>query len=320
MSAPFVDPDGDTLTYRVSSSPPNVVTAALTGGSTVTLTAVGLGTATIQVTATDPGGLSAMLSFAVTVSSSGNLPPEPVGTLPPLTIIQADEAAVTVDVAGAFHDPDGDRLTYGASSSRLAVAAVLVSGSRVTVTPRAPGSTMVTVTATDTGGSNRTATQSFRVTVLQPFTDDPIVPGVTPVRAVHFTELRARIDALRSTGRSGAVLLDRPGAAAWGDAGPARASARAAAGAGRGVLRGGAGGPALDGRVTGGGVDPDPGRARDGASRLGAGAGVRRPSISVARGRDFALSTISVTVVSHNSLYGTLKRRGPDLAFYKTFH
>ena len=29
------------------------------------------------------------------------------------------------------------------------------------------------------------------------FTDDPLVPGVTPVRAVHLLELRARIDALR---------------------------------------------------------------------------------------------------------------------------
>ena len=29
------------------------------------------------------------------------------------------------------------------------------------------------------------------------FTDDPLVPGVTPVRAVHFAELRSRIDALR---------------------------------------------------------------------------------------------------------------------------
>ena len=30
-----------------------------------------------------------------------------------------------------------------------------------------------------------------------PFTDDPVRPGVTPVRAVHFTELRTRIDGLR---------------------------------------------------------------------------------------------------------------------------
>ena len=196
VSPPFVDPDGDALTYHVSWSQPDVVTVEDAGGTRVTLTAVGVGTATIRVTATDPGGLSATLSFTVTVSSR-NQPPEPVGTLPPLTV-EADEAAVTVDVAGAFRDPDGDRLTYGASSSRPAVAAVSVSGSRVTVTPRAPGSATVTVTATDAGGSSGTATQSFGVTVLRPFTDDPIVPGETPIRAAHVTELRTRIDGLRA--------------------------------------------------------------------------------------------------------------------------
>ena len=35
-------------------------------------------------------------------------------------------------------------------------------------------------------------------TETAPFTDDPIVPGETPVRAVHFTELRARIDGARA--------------------------------------------------------------------------------------------------------------------------
>ena len=35
-------------------------------------------------------------------------------------------------------------------------------------------------------------------TALQPFTDHPIVPGVTPVKAVHFTQLRTRIDELRA--------------------------------------------------------------------------------------------------------------------------
>ncbi len=208
VSAPFVDPDGDALTYDVSWSQPDVVTVEDAGGTRVTLTAVGVGTATIRVTATDPGGLSATLSFTVTVSR-GNQPPEPVGTLPPLTI-EADEAAVTVDVAGAFRDPDGDRLTYEASSSRPAVAAVSVSGSRVTVTPRAPGSATVTVTATDAGGSSRTATQSFGVTVLRPFTDDPIVPGETPIRAVHVTELRTRIDGLRAAAGLGRFAWTDP--------------------------------------------------------------------------------------------------------------
>ena len=96
-----------------------------------------------------------------------NRPPETVGTLAPLTI-GVDEAAVSVEVQGALRDPDGDALTYGATSSRPAVAAVAVSGSGVTVTPISPGSATVTVTATDVGGSNTAAIQSFTVTVVAP--------------------------------------------------------------------------------------------------------------------------------------------------------
>ena len=111
--------------------------------------------------------------------------------------IGVDEGAVTVEVSGAFRDPDGDALTYGARSSAPAVASVSLSGSVLTVTPASEGVAVVTVTATDISGSNTMATQSFAVTVVRPFTDHPIVPGETSVRAVHFTELRTRIDALR---------------------------------------------------------------------------------------------------------------------------
>ena len=130
----------------------------------------------------------------------GNRPPETVASLAPLTL-GVDDPAVPVEVGDAFRDPDGDRLIYGAASSEPAVAAVAVRGSTVTVTPIGEGTATVTVTATDASGSNGTATQTFLVTVhpagARRFTDDPIVPGVTPVRAVHFTELRARIDVLR---------------------------------------------------------------------------------------------------------------------------
>ena len=126
-----------------------------------------------------------------------NRPPEPVGTLPDRTQ-PVDGGALVVDVAGAFRDPDGDALTYGATSSAPTVATVWVAGSGVTVTPMSPGSATVTVTATDVEGSNTPATQSFAVTVVASFTDHPIVPGETPVRAIHFSELRSRIDALRT--------------------------------------------------------------------------------------------------------------------------
>ena len=127
-----------------------------------------------------------------------NRPPERVGTLAPL-IIGVDDAAVSLDVAAAFRDPDGDRLSYRATSSVPLVAATAVSGSTVTVTSVAAGTATVTATATDPSGLS--ATQSFRVTVTATatgsFIDDPLVPGATPVKAVHFTELRTRIDALR---------------------------------------------------------------------------------------------------------------------------
>ena len=68
----------------------------------------------------------------------------------------------------------------------------------MTVTAVAPGRAVITVTATDTGGSNTSAMQTFGVRVPTPFTDHPVVAGVTPVKAIHFTELRTRIDILRS--------------------------------------------------------------------------------------------------------------------------
>lgn len=42
------------------------------------------------------------------------------------------------------------------------------------------------------------------------FTDDPLVPGVTPVRAVHFTELRTHIDTLRISYGLGAYSWTPP--------------------------------------------------------------------------------------------------------------
>ena len=199
VAAAFRDPDGDLLTYTAASSAPAVASVS-TAGSMVTLAPVRPGSATVTVTATDPDGLTAAQTFAVTVAPPDNRPPVAVGTLAPLTI-GSGEPAVSVDVAAAFRDPDGDLLTYTATSSAPAVASVSTAGSMVTLAPVRPGSATVTVTATDPDGL--TAAQTFAVTVAAraAFTDHPIRPGVTPIKAVHFIELRARIDALRARSR-----------------------------------------------------------------------------------------------------------------------
>ena len=202
--------------------------------------------------------LAAIADFRSSGLACEGSPPVVAATLPDRTLAQ--DGTLDVDVSRAFVDLDGDPLTYMASSSAPRVVTALVAGARVRLTAVGAGTATIRVTATDPGGLS--ATQSFTVTVSTPvpgsFTDDPIQPGVTPVRAVHFRELRSRIR--RPAGRNGswAVCLDGSGPASGGNPGPARAPARAAVGAGRGVRSVGAGGAALDGCVASGGVDPDP--------------------------------------------------------------
>ena len=152
LSGAFSDPDADVLTYSAVSSSPAVATASVSG-SVLTVTRVSVGEATVTVTAPDGGGTntSALQRFVVAVR---NDPPVAVGDLPALVL---SDAAMTVDLSGAFSDPDGDALTYSAVSSSPAVATVSVSGPVLTVTAVSVGAATVTVTATDAGGSNASA-------------------------------------------------------------------------------------------------------------------------------------------------------------------
>ena len=159
VAGAFSDPDDDDLTYEAVSGSEDVATASVSG-SEVTVSGVAAGTATVTVTATDPGGLSATQTFGVTVGGA-NRAPAAADAIPDQTLeVGAD---VVVDVTGAFSDPDDDDLTYDASSDDDLVATASVSGSEVTVSGVAAGTATVTVTATDPGGLS--ATQTFDVTV-----------------------------------------------------------------------------------------------------------------------------------------------------------
>ncbi len=93
-----------------------------------------------------------------------NQAPQAVGSLGTLTFSVG--GTVTVDVAPNFRDPDGDALTFSATSSDAGIVGVAVSGSSMDVAGNAPGTATVTVTARDPGGL--TATQQLGVTVDGP--------------------------------------------------------------------------------------------------------------------------------------------------------
>ncbi len=158
-----------------------VRTAAWTSGSLeYALTGLADGTEyDVQVRGVNGHGAGAW-SATSTATTLPNGPPSPVGTLAARTL-RVGEAAVTVDVSGAFRDPEGDALTYGAVSSAPGVASVSVSGSSVEVSPVSGGTATVTVKATDLSGSNTAAEQQFSVRVRnrRGVSVDPVSLSVT---------------------------------------------------------------------------------------------------------------------------------------------
>ena len=157
VSPYFVDPDGDTLTYSAVISDPATASIAVANG-VVTIVAAAQGEATVTVTGTDPGGLSAQQEFAVIVPNRG---PEVTGAIPADTIFLGDTASL--DVSGYFIDPDGDALTFAAETSDATVVTASAAGSVVTVVAETRGDATVAVRATDTEGL--AVEQSFEVTV-----------------------------------------------------------------------------------------------------------------------------------------------------------
>ena len=122
----FSDPDGDNLAYTVATSDAATATAA-SDGSSVTVAAITQGSATISVTATDPGGLSATQSFGVTV----HRPPFVVNFATPAVSVPEGDTVVLEVVASTPPDTfltvryslgaDGDPATEDADEADYAI-------------------------------------------------------------------------------------------------------------------------------------------------------------------------------------------------------
>ena len=131
-----------------------------------------------------------------------NLPPRYTGVLPSLDLLV--DTFRGIGLSAVFFDPNGDPLrfvAYDLDSVERSVDAWTVRNWLYVSTSDEVGSDLVRVTATDI--HQRRVTHEFLVTVkARPdraplrFTDPTLVPGVTPVRAAHFQELRDAIDTL----------------------------------------------------------------------------------------------------------------------------
>ena len=212
LSSSFTDPDGDTLTFTASSSQTSYVTVSVSS-STLTLTPVAAGSSSISVTASD-GTASATASFTATVTlpqvlddpPESDPPPDQTPEIPPLedltptpnspptgsllaVTLTEGGSAKTINLSNSFSDPDGDTLSFTASSSQTSYVTASVSGSTLTLTPVAAGSSSISVTANDGTAS---ATASFTATVVPrgsseapPNNRPPVVVGsVNPVTLV----------------------------------------------------------------------------------------------------------------------------------------
>ncbi len=238
----FTDPDGDTLSYRASSSDTSMVIVSASG-SAIAITTVTKGTAAVTATATDPEGLSVQQNFEVTVP---NQAPVAVGSIPALELTTG--RSVELNVASYFSDPDGDALTYSASVSDSAVASASMAGSVVTIRGLREGSVAVIVTATD--GDNMSAMQEAPLTVslvdrivINPARPRVFSPGEeVPLAAVVFdingatiqeatVEWSSSVPAVATVSPEGVVATVAQGTASVAAvSGPASATVRIAVG------------------------------------------------------------------------------------------
>ena len=163
----FTDPDGDDLTYQATSSVEGILSATMAGSLLTLVSHDRLGGSAVTITASDPDDATAQQSFAVTVR---NQPPETVGEIPDQFLSKTSD--LVVDIAVYFTDPDGDDLTYRATSSVEGILSATMAGSLLTlVSHDRLGGSVVTITASDP--DDATAQQSFEAMVTDlSFRDD----------------------------------------------------------------------------------------------------------------------------------------------------
>ena len=119
-----------------------------------------------------PFSVSVVTAVAAWVVGCGDPQPPVAQSIEDLTVEVG--STESVDLGAYFSDPDGDELTYTASSSNTGIATVSVSVATAQVTGVAAGSATVDVTATDPGGLLADQTFTVMVPNRAPVASEPI--------------------------------------------------------------------------------------------------------------------------------------------------
>ncbi|MEJ3717819.1 S-layer homology domain-containing protein [Paenibacillus polymyxa] len=204
----FSSPDNDVLTYDVHSvSEPIVVTAAVYGDM-LTLTPLMIGSTLVSIKATDGRGGEVIETFKTTVTAGPPQNQNPVEAKPADQSLTVGDAVYSLDLDSVFTDPDGDTLTFKATSSVPSVASAEITGDQLKIQALSAGATSIEIKATDGRGGQTSTT--FQVNVLSSGSSNPssnqrpqvegaiyeqvLTAGVTNARSYDLSQLFSDAD------------------------------------------------------------------------------------------------------------------------------
>ena len=179
LSGDFTDPDGDVLSYTISSLPAGLLFDQASGVLSGIPTA--LGQFPLRIVASDSDGLTAASNlFTLTVSAIPNNAPVFAGAIANRTFPIAEPIAA---FSGIFTDADTDDvLTYSASGLPAGLTINSTTG-EVTGVPTVPGTFAASISVADSEGASATS-NTFEI-VVEPAPDlAPVITGTTPASAV----------------------------------------------------------------------------------------------------------------------------------------
>ena len=165
LSEVFRDTEGNALSYTAVSNRNGIATTQIEG-NILTVNMHALGECRIRATARDDRNGKADDTFTLVIRS--NQPPQLISESALQNyVLFSDGDPLTLNLSEIFQDPDGDNLTFNASSEASSIAAVTIQDGLLSVIPNNIGETRISVSANDLNGGF--LQESFNIEVLRSY-------------------------------------------------------------------------------------------------------------------------------------------------------